>query len=106
LSTKQGFSPASISLLFDHKEHDIHIEKLVGQRTVVYSRNEIPLLFNPEGAKANTTLFPSCYFMFQQMALEEKDEGVLKIYLKPGVESFIFNGADLMWPGIFAMSRD
>ena len=64
LSSKQNFSLASISLLFDDKEHELHIEKLVGQRTVVYSRNEIPLLFNPEGTKANTTLFPSCYFMF------------------------------------------
>jgi predicted ribosome-associated RNA-binding protein Tma20 len=71
----------------------------------VYSRNEIPLLFNPEGAKPNTTLFPSCYFLFQQLALAEQDD-VLKIYLRPGVEGFIFNGADLMWPGVFAMNRD
>jgi predicted ribosome-associated RNA-binding protein Tma20 len=41
------------------------------------------------------------------MALNEPEEqNVLRVYLKPGVESFLFNGADLMWPGIFAMSRN
>jgi len=30
----------------------------------------------------------------------------VKIYLKLGVESFIFNGADLMWPGIWKTNKD
>ena len=28
-----------------------------------------------------------------------------KIFLKEGVESYIFNGADLMWPGVKGFSE-
>jgi hypothetical protein len=30
---------------------------------------------------------------------------VLKVYIKQGVESFLFNGADLMWKGVQSLSR-
>ena len=30
----------------------------------------------------------------------------LKVYLKQGVEQYIFNGADLMWPGIKSITPD
>jgi len=31
---------------------------------------------------------------------------VLRVYIKQGVENFLFRGADLMWPGICHISRD
>ena len=37
---------------------------------------------------------------------EAKNILPLQIYLKQGVESFIFNGADLMWPGIYSINLD
>jgi len=30
----------------------------------------------------------------------------LRVYLKQGVEQYIFNGADLMWPGVRSMNRE
>lgn len=30
---------------------------------------------------------------------------MLKIYIKQGVETFLFNGADLMWKGVMSLSR-
>ena len=30
----------------------------------------------------------------------------MKIYLKEGVQKFIFNGADLMWPGIYKIEHE
>ena len=30
----------------------------------------------------------------------------MKIYIKKGVESFLFNGADLMWAGVLKLSRN
>ena len=29
---------------------------------------------------------------------------MLAVYVKQGVENFIFNGADLMWPGVLGLS--
>jgi predicted ribosome-associated RNA-binding protein Tma20 len=64
------------------------------------------MLFSPEGNKPNATVFPSLYFMFNEMNFAHSEEGVLRLYVKFGVESFLFNGADLMWPGVFACSRE
>ena len=38
---------------------------------------------------------PTMYFLFQM-----GDVLPLKIYLKEGVEQYVFRGADLMWPGV------
>ena len=32
--------------------------------------------------------------------------GAVRVYLKQGVEKFLFGGADLMWPGIFHISTE
>ena len=32
--------------------------------------------------------------------------GAVRVYLKQGVEKFLFRGADLMWPGIFYVSTE
>lgn len=44
---------------------------------------------------------PTIYLLFQL----EKLPG-LRIYIQSGVEQYIFNGADLMWPGIKSLSTD
>ena len=38
---------------------------------------------------------PTMYFLYQM-----NDVLPLKIYLKEGVEQYVFRGADLMWPGV------
>ena len=48
---KQHFSPESLSVLWDG-EDELFIEKLVGCKAVVYARDDTPLLFAPEGSKA------------------------------------------------------
>jgi predicted ribosome-associated RNA-binding protein Tma20 len=60
------------------------------------SRNKTPLMFSVESSKQGTTAYlPTIYLLF----LFEKLPA-LRIYLKEGVEQYIFNGADLMWPGV------
>jgi predicted ribosome-associated RNA-binding protein Tma20 len=44
---------------------------------------------------------PTIYLLF---ALEKLP--ALKVYLKEGVEQYIFNGADLMWPGIATLNTE
>jgi predicted ribosome-associated RNA-binding protein Tma20 len=43
--------------------------------------------------------------MFAEMQLAESKSQVLKVYVHQGVETFLFNGADLMWKGISRLSR-
>ena len=49
-------------------------------------------------------IFPTMYMLFEKCpsysVLEQNSITPIKIFLKFGVENFIFNGADLMWPGI------
>lgn len=45
--------------------------------------------------------YPTLYLLFKV-----GETVPLKIFLKEGVEQFIFNGADLMWPGIKAFSNE
>ena len=40
-------------------------------------------------------IMPTMYFLYQM-----NDVLPLKIYLKEGVEQYVFRGADLMWPGV------
>ena len=45
--------------------------------------------------------FPTIYLLSQMEYMVDQ-----KIFLKPGVEQYIFKGADLMWPGIEAVSKE
>ena len=50
-------------------------------------------------------MMPTLYMLFD-LHVRGKDNGLLKVYIKQGVEEFLFNGADLMWPGIFSISTN
>ena len=49
-------------------------------------------------------ILPTMYMLFERCpsysTLQPNSISPIKIFLKLGVENFIFNGADLMWPGI------
>ena len=49
-------------------------------------------------------VMPSMYMLFEKCpsysVIEPNSITPIKIFLKLGVENFIFNGADLMWPGV------
>ena len=45
--------------------------------------------------------YPSLYLLFQLT-----DIVPFKVFLKEGVEQYIFNGADLMWPGVKTLSSE
>ena len=100
---KQGYSEEAVAIIQDG---DLFIDKLVGVKAVVYSKDGIPMLFAPDGKKQNSMIFPSLYFMFNEMYQNYvPEEGILRVYVTFNVEKFLFRGADLMWPGIFACSR-
>lgn len=46
-------------------------------------------------SKPGSVILPSLYLLFAQ-----PDLPIVRVFLKEGVEKFIFNGADLMFPGI------
>eukprot|EP00347_Sterkiella_histriomuscorum_P011099 403373759 len=75
------------------------MDKIQGSKAVIYSRQKVPLMFCPD-AKLGS-YFPTIYMLFQF-----QESGLLKCFLKTGVESYIFNGADLMWPGIKAFGEE
>jgi len=81
------------------------MDKIQGSKAVLYSRGGIPYLFCPELKQA--PILPSIYLLF--MLSPTSDAAVqlipLRIFLKEGVQSFIFNGADLMWPGVRAIEH-
>lgn len=58
-----------------------------------------------DGLKADTLVLPSLYLMFQ-MHLSGIAHGFMSVFIKRGVEDFLFNGADLMWPGILCLDSE
>ena len=78
------------------------LDKLQGSKVLIYSRSKVPLIFTPD-VKSNA-FYPTIYTLFHFRGGD--GIGVLACFLKTGVESYIFNGADLMWPGIKAFSKD
>ncbi len=64
-----------------------------------------PLMFMADGLKADCLVLPSLYLMFE-MHVKGAAHGLLSVFIKQGVEDFLFNGADLMWPGIFCINSD
>lgn len=76
------------------------MDKIAGSKTQILSRNKTPLLFTVD-SKAGTAYLPTIYLLFRLEKLP-----ALRVYLKEGVEQYIFNGADLMWPGIKSLSTE
>ena len=80
-------------------DSELAMEKIQGSKAVLYTRNKTPLLINAD-SKSNY-FYPTIYLLFQM-----PDIVPLKVFLKGGVEQYIFNGADLMWPGIRSISNE
>ena len=99
---KMNYHPESVAAFLDDKNYnneELTMDKLQGLKAVLFSRNKTPLMFQPDN-KSNS-YYPTVYLLFQMEQLPH-----LKVYLKSGVEQFIFNGADLMWPGIKSISEE
>lgn len=60
----------------------------------------MPLMFTQDAGNQGTVYLPTLYLLFTL-----SDFPTLRVHLKPGVQSYIFNGADLMWPGVASLSR-
>ena len=101
---KQQFDAPSVDAFLNDKKFEggseLLLDKLQGSKVQLLSRNKTPLMFSVD-SKHGTVYLPTIYLLF---LLEELPP--LRIYLKEGVEQYIFNGADLMWPGIKSLSKD
>jgi len=84
----------------------------MGTRLAYYSRGPNPLLFSQDSDKltSNVPLEPTVYLLLMQLTARSKSEldafehdGV-KVYIKQNVETYLFRGADLMWPGVLTVS--
>jgi translation initiation factor 2D len=65
--------------------------KISGSKMIIYNGNDYPIFVDGTG---KNDYFPSLYAV---MAFEP----LLKfVDLNEGVESYIYNGANLMWPGV------
>ena len=71
----------------------------------LYSRGSTPFFFST-GNKSDAIL-PSLYCLFAffpENSIESSKALIpLRIFLKEGVQNFLFNGADLMWPGVYLL---
>ena len=105
-----------LSVLFNSKsvEHfletneKINCEKMQGSKIVVYSTDTYPAIVDSTGKGA---YFPTCKYIYiflklsfthlQIVYLAQAYPKLLEpVYINPGVSNFIFNGANLMWPGV------
>ena len=97
-----SYDPVCVDAFLDDKQYDnqeLTMDKLSGSKVVVLSRSKTPLMFSPDSK--GSVYYPSLYLLFQFEALP-----TLRLYLNKGVEQYLFNGADLMWPGIKSISRN
>jgi len=83
--------PVSVSALLEQNKPVITINKLSGSKMVLYSIDNIPILVDATG---KGDYFPSLYAIHLYPTLAKPVE------INPGVDSFILNGANLMWPGV------
>ncbi len=92
----------------------MRVNKIMGSRLAYYSRGPNPLFFSQDSDKltTNVPLEPSLYLQFLSLTAKPKNksdepfstDGV-KVYIKQNVETFLFRGADLMWPGVLTVSN-
>lgn len=86
--------------------------KIMGTRLAYYSRGQQPLLFSQDGDKltSNVPLEPTIYLLLLQLTAKPAagqvfETDAVKVYIKQNVETFLFRGADLMWPGVLSISN-
>jgi len=84
----------------------------MGSRLAYYSRGPNPLFFSQDSDKltSNIPLEPSLYLLLLSLTAKPKPNeepfstDAVKVYIKQNVETFLFRGADLMWPGVLTVS--
>lgn len=80
------------------------MDKLAGSKAVIYNRGNTPYFFCLEPKQQ--PILPTMYSLYHLTGESRPGDTTnksllsLRIFLKEGVQSFIFKGADLMWPGI------
>ena len=95
---KLSYSEGLVAALPD----TIEFQKVQGSKVCLLA-TENPLYFSSDSLnlKQDTNfVLPSLYCLYQ--SYPEKS-GLIAVYVKQGVENFIFNGADLMWPGVLSV---
>lgn len=90
----------------------MRVNKIMGTRLAYYSRGPNPLFFSQDSDKltSNVPLEPTIYFLFTQMTQSQSspasiNSDAVHVYIKQNVETFLFRGADLMWPGVLSVSK-
>jgi len=58
-------------------------------------------MFTFDDGNLETLYFPTIYLLYLLEKLPS-----LSVYLNQGVEEYICNGADLMWPGVHSITRE
>jgi predicted ribosome-associated RNA-binding protein Tma20 len=81
---------------------DLELQKLNGQKLNLISQKN-PMFFVPDGLtlgpKLDCLISPTLYLLYETH-VAQSSSGLIRVFVKGGVENFIFNGADLMWPGV------
>jgi len=84
------FDTKSVEAVF--ATHDkINCNKVSGSKVLIYMGDEYPLFTDGTGKE---DFFPSIYLCTAYEPL------LPSIFINEGVETYIFNGANLMWPGV------
>ena len=84
------FDPASVEAVFAH--HDkLTCAKVSGSKLLIYMGEEYPLFVDGTGKE---DFFPSVYTCTAYQPLTKT------LTINEGVETYIFNGANHMWPGV------
>ena len=81
------------SVMTTHEK--ISCNKVTGSKMLIYMGDEFPLFVDGTGKE---DYFPSVYTCTAYEPLTSS------LIINEGVESFIFNGANLMWPGVLDFS--
>ena len=95
---KLSYSETLVSTLPD----TVEFQKLQGSKVCLLV-TENPLFFSVDSLNLkqdSNFVLPSLYLLYQSYP---DKSGLVAVYVKQGVENFIFNGADLMWPGVLSV---
>jgi predicted ribosome-associated RNA-binding protein Tma20 len=87
------FHPEAVDMLL--KTEKLICNKISGSKMLIYVSEDYPLLVDGTGKE---DFFPSIYAC---TAFEPLAKTLL---INEGVEAYIFNGANLMWPGVRDLS--
>jgi translation initiation factor 2D len=89
------FDPETVEKLFANNDKII-CSKVSGSKMLLYVSDDYPLFVDGTGKEE---YFLSVYTGAAYEPLSKR------LYINEGVEGFIFNGANLMWPGVKDLSR-